>query len=191
MRTGVGARLFAMADAQGKLMARRYQALARQLIQEHGSIRAAAGVLRVPHTTFAEHANGSKNAKQDSAENAVRRLRLDWRFFTDRSLGDNPNYKDFVGRQIVDYDEMVPESLLIWERSNPNLYQPDRDRQRLLDQSAFRFEREDWHKWGLLWNLMLDESPPKPPDAADMAAAKKEADELGALIPPKKVSKKR
>ncbi len=171
-------------------MSKRYQALARQLVKELGGLRPAASRLGVPASTFSDHLNGVKNAKQDAAENAVTRLHLDWRFFTDPTIGDEPIYTRFVGRRVERDEDQAPESLLIWERGAPSSYDPARHRARMME-TRFRFPADQAWRWGSIFENVLSERPASDEDRASMDAAQREADELGALKPPKQPPKKR
>jgi hypothetical protein len=105
-------------------MSRRYRALAEQLTAELG-LRGAARRLSVKPTTFADHLRGRSPAKLEDIENAMKKLRLDWDFFTNPALGDAPSYKRFVRgkpgardhvRQVVEAwaAKMPPELVKNW-----------------------------------------------------------------------------
>lgn len=179
-----------MADGGATLMSKRYRILAKQLAQVEGGVRAAARRLGVHPSTFSEHMNGLKNAKQDAAANAVARLHLDWRFFNDPAIGENPQYTRFVGRRVEREEDEPPESLTIWERGAPSSYDPAVHRARMME-TRFRFPTDQAWRWGSIFENVLSERPASDEDRASMDDAKREADDLGALKPPKKPPKKR
>lgn len=192
MRTETGARLFAMADKGGSLMSRRYRRLAEQLARDEGGVRKAARRLGVAASTFSEHMHDLKNAKPTDIENAVKKLRVDWRFFTDASLGESPDYRRFVHSEKIVRDD-VPASFVAWEADlAPRSYDPGVHRARMLA-SGFRFPPTQAAQWTRLFELILDEARglgQTEAGRAETAAAKAEGDALGMVDLPAKPPRK-
>jgi transcriptional regulator with XRE-family HTH domain len=91
--------------------ARRYRSLVLQMRDEYGGrhgwktqVAKRLGVTQ-PFITFI--ASGEREAGIDSIALARDRLGLRPEFFSDASLGDSPNYKDFVGRDPGDRPEVL------------------------------------------------------------------------------------
>lgn len=84
--------------ASPTLASRRFRVLADALIAEEGGVKARAGKrlgLSQPH--FSMLARGVNNAEWSTCEAVARKLRLQLRYFTDPSLGEAPDYRDFLG----------------------------------------------------------------------------------------------
>lgn len=91
-----------MIDDDLALGAKRFRALLRQLKSEHGSGWQTEYAKRMgfkqPHLS---DMLAGKNVTLLSIEKAVRSMGIAREFFFDRSLGDSPNYRDFVGKRFA------------------------------------------------------------------------------------------
>lgn len=79
------------------LMSRRYAALLRQMLAEGMTQREVAAKLGVTQAAISFYVQGDRNAKPDKIEAAMRKLHLRAEFFNDPSIGDSPDYREFLG----------------------------------------------------------------------------------------------